>query len=576
MTTTLDHIPQHTYSNDQPQRWSWRALRLPRIQRALWLPLFITVLVLIPIGILVAELLTPDIALWQQLWGTILPPMLRNTVTLTLGVGIGTLIIGTGAAWLVTAYQFPGRAWLDKLLLLPLAVPTFVMGFVFMATFDFAGPVQRAWRDVFGRAAYFPSIYEAWVVILVMTLVLYPYVYILARAAFREQAANTYEASRVMGLSRAQAFWRLVLPLARPSLAAGAVLAMMEALTDYGTVKFFSFPTLSEGIVRVWEGRFDRAGAAELAGLLLIFALAFMLLERALRGRAKFYQNGNCRGRRMERLRLNGWKKWAAPAALGLLLLIAFVLPVAQLAAWAIAEVQQKSVGALQGVFFDYVSSSVTLASIAAAGVVFLSLLVAHGVRTSSSDGRSATLPRWTARLVTLGYAMPGAMIAIGVLLVLTPVDRTLNDFAQSIGLDRPGLILTGTMMGLIYAYIVRFMSVGYNSVESSLEKVTPNMEHAARTLGARPNRVMLRIHLPLISTGIAAGAILVFVDVMKELPATLLLRPFGMDTLSIWTYFLAAEGFWQAAAVPAITILVVGLVPVFILMRVGDNTAHV
>lgn len=535
-------------------------------------PLIITALILTPLGLLVLRLLTPDWALWRGLWETVLPTMLLNTLTLVLGVGIGTFLIGTAFAWLMSAYEFPLRWVLERALMLPLAVPTFVMGFIFMATFDFAGPVQTWWRATFGREAAFPNIYSAGGVIIVMTLVLYPYVYVLARAAFAEQSANTVEAARVMGLSRTQTFFRLVLPMARPSLVAGAILAMMEAMTDYGTVKFFSFPTLSEGVVRLWEGRLDREGAIQLASLLLFFALGMFAFERALRGRARYYQQGGgSKGRRTARHRLRGIKALLATSACLLLLGAAFVLPTAQLIAWTVEEINRQTVGGWQNTYFTYIGNSVTLASAAAFFVVFFAVIVAHGVR-STSQRRGRRVARWIARLVTLGYAMPGAVVAVGVLLFLSPIDISINQWARDLGLQRPGLILTGTMTGLIYAYIVRFMSVGYNSVESSLDKITPNMEHAARTLGARPLGILRRVHLPMMSAGIAAGALLVFVDVMKELPATLMLRPFGMDTLALWAYFLASESFWQAAALPSITILAVGVIPVLLLMRVDER----
>jgi iron(III) transport system permease protein len=566
---TLQERLYIVFSQPKPARqWS---LTMPR-SGALWLALAVVTLILIPIGLLVLKLLTPDWALWQQLIQTILPPMIWNTLVLVVGVGVGTFVIGTAFAWLVSAYQFPLRNLFDKALLLPLAVPTFVMGFIWMATFDYAGPVQTAWRGVFGKEAYFPDIHSAGGVILVMTLVLYPYVYVLARAAFREQSANTVEAARVMGLNRRQTFFRLVLPMARPSLAAGAILAMMEALTDYGAVKFMSYSTLSEGVVRIWEGRMERDSAIQLASLLLLFALAMMIFERALRGRAKYYQaGGGNKGRRPMRHVLSGWKKWGAVLACVALLTIAFFMPVSQLVLWTVRELQQQTVGGWQNTYLTYIGNSVTFAGTAAFVVVFFAVVVAHGVRNIALNGKSR-LARWIARLVTLGYAMPGAVIAVGVLLFLSPIDFGINDLAKQLGLQLPGLILTGTMTGLIYAYLVRFMSVGYNSVEASLEKITPNMENAARTLGAKPHEILWRVHIPMMSAGMAAGAILVFVDVMKELPATLMLRPFGMDTLALWAYFLASESFWQAAALPSITILGVGIIPVVLLMRVGEN----
>lgn len=538
------------------------------------LPLLITVIILLPIGYLVIEIFTPDSDLWEHIWETFLPTMLQNTLRLVLGVGVGSFLLGAGLAWLVTAYEFPLRRFFEHALLLPLAIPAYVMGFVFMGIFEYAGPVQTQWREWFGLEAYFPNIRSGGGLILVMTLVLYPYVYILARAAFREQGASTFEAARVMGYSRLKTFWFLVLPLARPSLAAGTILAMMEALTDYGTVRFFNYPTLTEGVVRLWSGHFDRESATQLATLLLFIALGMIMLERALRGQARYYQQGG-KGRTLNRKTLVGPPQWLAMLICLGVLGLAFLLPVGQLVSWAIQETQQPSVGGWREVYGEYIYNSVRLAGIAAGLVMGLGLVVAHGVRANSITGRR-WLPRGITRLVSLGYAMPGAVIAVGVLTLVAPIDHQVTDWVeQYLGRTERSLLFTGTTVSLLYAYVVRFISIGYSSVDSSLTKVTPSMEQAAQVMGASQWRILWRIYLPLISAGMSAGAILVFVDVMKEIPATLMLGPFGTNTLALWCYFLASESFWQAAAIPSLTILVVGLLPVGLLMRVGDRRVY-
>lgn len=530
-----------------------------------WLGAAIALFAAAPIVLVGAGLLRPDIDLWAQLWNTILPRMIANTLLLMVGVGLGTAALGVSLAWLVTAYRFPGARFFERALLLPLAVPTFVMGFVFMATFDYAGPLQTAWRSLFGRDAFFPDIFNGWGAVIVLTLVLYPYVYLLARAAFREQAATTVEAARVMGYSGRRTFFRLVLPMARPSIVAGVSLAVMEAMTDFAVVRFFGFPTISEGVVRIWEGRMDRDGAAQLAALLLFFILGILLLERILRGRARYHQRGS--GRKLAPQPLRGWKRWGAALFAGVVLAAAFGLPVFQLAGWALGEINNPTYGDWRSAFGTYVSNSFGLAALAAVVTLLLAVVMAHSVRFTGKPWL-----RGLARLGTLGYAMPGSVVAAGVLVTLTPIDHGISNLSMQLG-GAGGLVLMGSVVGLVYAYIVRFMAVGYNGVNASLEKVTPSMEQAARTMGAPPLRVLLKVQAPLISTGIAAGLILVFVDVMKELPATLLLRPFGMDTLSIWSYMLAAESFWQAAAIPALAILLVGLLPVLMLMRLDGGT---
>lgn len=538
-----------------------------------WLSLAITLIVLLPIALLLTEVLAPRIEMWERMLNTFLPQVIGNTIFLALGVGIGSVVIGTVFAWLVTAYEFPGRRILEHLLLLPLAVPGYIIGFVYVSIFEFAGPIQTTLRDLTGGdvRAWFPQITSPGGVVFVLTLVLYPYVYILARAAFREQSARTFDAARIMGFSRTQTFLRLLLPMARPQIAAGMVLVMMEAITDYGTVSFFGFPTLAERVVVLWNVEFDSGPATELASLLLFFALGIILLERVLRGRAKYYQQG-IGGQAPPRVVLHGWQRWTALGATLLLLAFAFIIPLVQLIIWTIREIQNPSIGLWHATYGEYIGNSLLLSISAAIVVLLLAVLIAYGVRASAIRGRTG-LPRALTRLVTLGYAMPGAVIAVGVLMVVNPIDGPITDFAENVlGRTDPGYLLTGTITALVYAYVVRFMAVGYNSVESSMEKITPNIEYAARTLGARSWRVLTRIHAPLIRTGIAAGAILVFVDVMKELPAAMLLRPFGMNTLALWTYFLSMESFWQAAAIPALTLLVVGLLPVALLIQLGER----
>ncbi|MBL8165306.1 MAG: iron ABC transporter permease [Anaerolineae bacterium] len=543
--------------------WRWQRL----------LPLLLVLALLLPLGVLLLYALQFDLERWTHMWNTFLPRALGNTLTLIVGVGVGTGLLGTGFAWLLTAYEFPGRAWFDRLMLLPLAIPGFIMGFVYVTIFEYAGPVQTALRGWFGwqRGDYwFPNIASPAGLILVLTLVLFPYVYMLARTAFREQLASSIEAARVMGYNRLHTFFRLVLPLAYPQIAAGIILAMLEAMTDYGTVSYFSYPTLSERIVVLWNTEFDPGTATQLALLMMVVALCLITLARRVRGHARFYQHGG-QGRHMSRQALRGWARTGAVLACLTLFGASFVLPVSQLLLWAVGELQKPTVGILGESIITYSTNSVVLAGISALIVVFLSLLIVYGLRATAVHRNRGN--RRLARMVTLGYAMPGAVVAAGVLVVVNPIDAAVTDFATAfLGWVSPAYLLTGTVIALIYAYVVRFMAVGFNSTDASLEKISPSMEGAARTMGAGTWRILRQIHAPLVSTGLATGVILVFVDVMKELPATLLLRPFGMDTLALRTYFLSVEGWHRSAAIPALMILIIGLIPVFILMRVGDN----
>ena len=533
----------------------------------------IVIVILLPLLLLTTAIFDIDIERWQQMWDTFLPRTLTNTFTLAVGVGTGTFFLGTGLAVLIAAYDFPGRKFFDRLLLLPLAMPGFIMGFVYVSLFEFAGPVQTTLREWFnlGRGDYwFPDIASSGGLILVMTLVWYPYVYLMARAAFKEQVTSTFEAARTMGYSRWMAFIRLSLPLAYPQIAAGVLLTVLEAFTDYGTVSYFGYPTLSERVIVLWNTEYRPETAIQLALLMMIIALVLIAVERRLRHRAKFYQKGTSQTVQPQALR--GLPKYAASAFCLFILIAAFILPIYQLFIWAIGELKSPSVNILLESFTQYAGNSLALAGITTLMAGGLALLIAYGLRQTATG--NYRLARLLSRLVTLGYAMPGAVIAVGVLALINPIDGDVTDFAtQHLGWDTAGYLLTGTIIAMVYGYTVRFVSLGFNSADASLEKISGNLEDAGRMSGAGGWRLLRRIHFPLMRSGLAAGAILIFVDVIKELPVTLLLRPFGMDTLALRTYFLSMEGWHRSAAIPALTILCVGLIPVFMLMRVGEQT---
>jgi iron(III) transport system permease protein len=521
----------------------------------------IALLVVLPVLVVASALLTPTREIWQHLWATLLPLMLVNTVALLAGVGLGTLVLGAGLAWLVTAYEFPGRRAFQWLLMLPMAVPAFIMGFVFMATFDVAGPVQGALVAWFGSAAWLPEIRSPLGAITVMTLVLYPYVYMLALVGYRGVSASAFDTARVHGYGQARFFWKVVLPISRPAIAAGVALALMEALADFATVRYFNFPTLADGVVRIWHGMWDLRAASELAGLLATFALAALLLERSQRGRTRYHEAGG-RAPGLPRIALAGRSRWLAAAACAAVVGVAFVLPLTQLAAWAWVEVSRMGPGVAR-VYLELAVNSLVLASLAALVAVLLAIVLSSGVRLSGQ--RSA---RVMATLATTGYAIPGPVLAVGILLTLTPLDHAVNYFTEYWAGVTVGLLLTGSIVGLIYGYVARFLAVAYQSTDAALEKVKPNLTMAARTMGAGSWRILLRVHLPLAAPGIVVAATLVFVDVMKELPITLMLRPFGYETLATWVWQMAAESIWTGAAVPALAIVLVGLLPVALLVN--------
>ena len=519
-------------------------------------------LVVTPVGVVLASVFTPTPEVWAHLWRTRLPGMLLTTAALVVAVGTGSLVLGTGLAWLVTAYAFPLRRLVGWVLVLPLAAPGYVLGFVWLDTLDYAGPVQTAWRGWLGDDAPFPDVRTWWVCAAVLTLSLYPYVYLLARAAFREQAAATLDVARTLGCSRRQAFRRVALPMARPSLAAGVALVAMEVLTDIGTVRLFNVQTVADGVFRVWYGLADRGAATELASLLVFAAVGVVVLERRARGGARFTQQGG-RGRTVAPVRLGPLGAAGALVACAAVLALAFVVPVLRLVGWAAEARRTGRTATMAGDFAFHAGNTLRLAVLATVACVVVGVALSLAVRRS---GRRATAA--FARLATVGYAVPGPVVAVGVIVTLAALDRW--------EVMPGGVLLAGSLTGLVYALAVRFLAVGYQSVESSLGKVHPAVTASARTLGAGPWRVATRVELPLARAGLVVAAALVAIDVMKELPATLLLRPFGFDTLSVWVWQMTSESLWVEASVPALAIVATGVLPVVALLVALERGAEV
>jgi iron(III) transport system permease protein len=518
--------------------------------------------VAVPILAVLLSLATPAHEIWTHLWRTQLAELLRNTLALLLGVGVGTLALGTVLAWLVVFYEFPGRRTFEWALVLPLALPAYVIGFVFLGIFEFAGPLQGGLRRLLGPEVRLPDLRSGGGVILVMTLVLYPYVYTLARAAFLEQSPEAFESARSLGRSRVRAFWNVSLPLARPAVVAGTTLACMEALADYGTVATFSYRTLTEAVYRVWHGMFDRVAATQLAAVLLGFAAVLTLLERLSRGRARFTQ-GRRPTRAPARARLMGFPGGAAAALCGVVWTLAFGLPVGQLLVWSVVILRRDG---LPADFLGALRTTLGLAATAATLTLGVALVLAYGIRLRPSR----VIPP-AVRVAALGYALPGAVIAVGVLLPLSTLDHALARAAERLlGLEM-GLLLTGTAAALVYAYLVRFLAISLHTVEAALARLPRSLDEVARSLGAGAGRTLRLIHVPLIRRGLLAALLLVFVDVMKEMPATLLLRPLSLDTLAVAVWQRTAESLWEEAAVPALALVLAGLIPVVLLLRTSE-----
>jgi iron(III) transport system permease protein len=510
------------------------------------LVLGVAALVVLPVAMVAAEAFSPTPSVWRHLWETRLPNMLTSTIALLMLVGVGTLALGVSLAWLVSAYRFPGRSAFRFALVLPLAMPGYVLGYVFLTTFSFAGPVQSTLRDWFGRGVWFPNVRTVPGAAAVLVLTLYPYVYVLAMTALREQGLRTWQVARTLGQGRLRAARRAVLPAARPTLAAALALVMMEVLTDFATVQYFNVTTVSAGIYNLKVSG-DRAQATQLAVLVLVFALAVIALERGFRGRARFHQAGAKEF--LEPLALRGWRRWAATGACLAVLAAAFLLPVVRLATWT-----QVGGNVTAASYLKHLGRSAQLAGMAALACLVVAALVTSGARLS---GGRAT--RWAARSILVGYTLPGTVVAIGVLVAFNATGHV--------------VLVTTSLLGVLYAYTIRFVPLSAATLDASLEKVTPSVVMAARTLGARPGRILARIHAPLLRSGMTAALLLVFVHTLQEISIVLLLRPFGFDTLSVWVWDLTANSAWEQTGLPALTIVAVALVPVILTMRASAGS---
>ncbi len=498
---------------------------------------------------------------WSHLASTVLPDYVASTLWLCLWVGLGTATIGVSTAWATVMWEFPGRRVLDWAMVLPLATPAYVMAYTYTDLLQFVGPVQTMLRDTFGweRGDYwFPDVRTTGGAACMFIAVLYPYVYLLTRQSLLERAAGLNDAARMLGHGAWRAFFRVSLPLARPAIAAGVSLALMETLADYGAVSYFGVQTFTTGIYRAWFSLGDRVAAAQLAALLLGFVAMLLLVERLTRGGARFHDSSRA-GASARRHRLSPAAGWlvtllcVAPLAAG------FLVPAGVLLKWAMSEGDAQ----FGEHFLRLAANSFTLAAVASICAVALALLLAYAVRTSRS--RLVLLAR---SVVGLGYAVPGAVIAVGILIPVTRLDHMLSGlWAQWTG-NNPGLLLTGGIAALVYAYLARFLTVSLQSVESGLSRITPSMDEAARSLGLGVTATLGRVHWPLLRGSLLTASLLVFVDVMKELPATLVMRPFNFDTLATQAYTLASDERLHEASTAALAIVAVGLLPVILLSR--------
>ncbi|CUS48474.1 MAG: ABC-type iron(III) uptake system permease component FbpB [Idiomarinaceae bacterium HL-53] len=497
----------------------------------------------------------------HHLWQYVIGEYVLHTLMLMVGVGLLVTLLGVSSAWLTTACNFKGVTWLRWALLLPLAMPAYITAYTYSGMLSFEGSVQSLLRALFNwdfGDYYFPEIRSLTGAILVLSFVLFPYVYLITRAAFLEQSRATMEASRVLGLSPWRSFWRVALPMARPAIATGVTLALMETLADYGTVQFYGVTTFTTGIFRTWYGMGDPVGALQLASILLSAVVILMVVERISRRQSK-YHNGNRGSQPARPFELNGWKAVAAFSACFLPVLIGFILPALQLMAWSFRHLDTW----LDPNFHQLIRNSIFLALLASLLTVLIALWFCYGKRRQPT-----AWTRLSVNFASVGYAIPGVVVAVGVIVPFAWFDQQLIALSKSLFGINPGLVLSGTILALLFAYLVRFLSVSIQTVDSGLAQISPAMDESGRILGLKSSQVLTRIHFPLLKTSLLTAGILVFVDVLKELPATLILRPFNFNTLAVRAYEMAGDERLAQAGPAALMIVIAGLIPVILLSR--------
>ncbi|MGB7215116.1 MAG: iron ABC transporter permease [Gammaproteobacteria bacterium] len=541
------------------------SVRRPRWNPWLIAAGFVALLVAAPIASLFVTASAGSDELWSHLLASVLPASVRDTLVLLAGVGALTALIGTGTAWLVAAHEFPGRRVVDWALLLPLAVPTYIIAYAYLDVLHPVGPVQTAIRALLGidspRDFRLPDIRSMAGCIFVLGFVLYPYVYLTARAMFLMQSANLIDAARTLGAGRRAVFLRVALPLARPAVVIGVSLALLETLNDIGAAEFLGVRTLTVSVYTTWITRSDLPGAAQIALAMLIVVLCLVLVERWARRQRRFANDAQ-HPRPLARQRLRGARGVLALAACAVPVFIGFVVP-----AWYLLDqtIQRVRFAGVSAAIPREVLNTVALSAVATVLAVLCALVVVYAARVARGPA-----PRWLVRIASLGYAVPGTVLAIGLLPVITGIEAFVDAAASRLIGASTGLFLLGSGAAVVYAYVARFLTISAGSLEAGFSRVSPSIDAAARTLGASALRTLFRVHVPMVKPAIATGALLVFVDCMKELPATLLLRPLGFETLATHLYGEAVRGTYEEAAIAALLIVAVGLVPVLILTRVG------
>ncbi|WP_366942941.1 iron ABC transporter permease [uncultured Cocleimonas sp.] len=534
---------------------------MPKLDR--WNVSIVTIALLMALPVLVVAsfLLQPFNENWTHLYDYLLKDYITNSLILMVGVSAGVLSIGITTAWLTSMCEFPGRRFFSWALLLPLAIPAYIIAYTYTGMLDFAGPLQTFIRETFGwgpKDYWFPEVRSIGGAIMMLSLVLYPYVYMMARAAFLDQSIAVLEASRTLGNTPLQGFYRVALPLARPAIVTGLSLALMETLADYGTVQYFGISTFTTGIFRTWFGVGDGATAAQLAALLLGFVFALLMLEKWSRKRAKFHHSTN-KYSTIKRYQMKGWMAVLVVFACFMPLLLGFIIPALQLFVWTFTTAEE----VIDASFFVLVGNSLMLAALAALIAVSIALLLGYGKRL-----RKTKVINTSVNVASMGYAIPGTVIAVGVMVPFAWLDNSIDAWMREHFDISTGLIFSGTLFALLFAYTVRFLAVSIQAIDSGLGKIKPTMDDAGRSLGLSPFGVLRRIHMPIMRGTVLTALLLVFVDVLKELPATLIMRPFNFNTLAVRAYEMAADERLPDAGAPALMIVLVGIIPVILLSK--------
>lgn len=514
----------------------------------------IALLTLIPLGVVMSLALTPQSDVWQHLWRYVLPRVLANTALLMALVAAGVLLIGVPLAWLTTLYEFPGRRVFAWALVLPLAFPAYVLAFVQMGLFEFAGPVQSAIRAVFGSSRWFPEIRGSlWGLTLALVCAFYPYVYLLARSAFLTQGRRAMEAAQSLGHSATGAVLRVAVPMARPWIIAGLALVLMEVLADFGAVAVFNFDTFTTALYKAWFDLHNLGAAAQLAALLVLVVLLLIAAEQRSRQAQRYHTAASRQGR----IALRGRARWGAFAACAAVLAVAFVVPMVQIVAWSLSVWRED----LDERYWGFAWNSLQLALATASITTVLALLLSW-LRRLHADAGTA----WLVRLAVIGYAFPGVVLAVGVFVPIAWLDDQLLPLLRPLGYE--GLtLLKGTLATMLLALSARFVAVAHQATDSAMQRISRSQEDACASLGLTTGQTLRRLHLPLLRTGLLSGFLMVLVDVMKEMPITLMTRSFGWDTLAVRVFQLTTESLWDQAALPALAIVLVGLLPVALLV---------